>query len=101
MLWLVLTVVLLLTVTWFRWRQKKLSFFQNLGIPGPKPNFIFGSLREFQTKGAIKCREEWIKKYGNICGFYYGRLSIIIVADLDLLKQIQIKDFHKFTGRPS
>ncbi|XP_076351928.1 cytochrome P450 3A11-like [Tachypleus tridentatus] len=100
MLWLVLTVLLLLTVTWFRWRQKKLSFFQDLGIPGPKPNFFFGNLREFQTKGAIKCREEWIKKYGKICGFYYGRLPIIIVADLDLLKQIQIKDFHKFTGRP-
>ncbi|XP_076351931.1 cytochrome P450 3A8-like isoform X2 [Tachypleus tridentatus] len=100
MMLLVVTVLLLLVVTWFRWRQKKLSFFQDLGIPGPQPNFFFGNLREFQTKGAIKCHEEWIKKYGKICGFYFGRLPIIIVADLDLLRQIQIKDFQKITGRP-
>ncbi|XP_076348292.1 cytochrome P450 3A24-like [Tachypleus tridentatus] len=100
MMLLVVTVLLLLVVTWFRWRQKKLSFFQNLGIPGPKPNLFFGNLREFQTKGVIKCHEEWIKKYGKICGYYLGRLPMIIVADLDLLRQIQIKDFQKFTSRP-
>ncbi|XP_013792852.2 cytochrome P450 3A6-like, partial [Limulus polyphemus] len=50
--------------------------------------------------GATECHEEWIKKYGKICGFYFGRLPMIIVADLDLLRQIQIKDFQKFTGRP-
>ncbi|XP_076351885.1 lithocholate 6-beta-hydroxylase-like isoform X1 [Tachypleus tridentatus] len=97
---LVVTVLVLLAITWFRWRQKKLSFFEDLGIPGPKPNFFFGNLREFQTKGAIKCHEEWIKKYGKICGFYFGRLPVIIVADLDVLRQIQIKDFQKITGRP-
>ncbi|XP_076348469.1 cytochrome P450 3A5-like [Tachypleus tridentatus] len=57
---------------------------------------IFFSL----LKGAIKCHEEWIKKYGKICGFYFGRLPIVIVADLDLLRQIQIKDLQKITGRP-
>lgn len=42
---------------------------------------------------------EWIKKYGNIVGFYNGAIPFLLVNDLELLKRVEIEDFHNFTER--
>ncbi|CAG2178392.1 unnamed protein product, partial [Oppiella nova] len=53
----------------------------------------------YQTKGYAKCHEEWIKKYGRIVGYYLGGKPFILIADPELLKVIQIKEFHQFSKR--
>ncbi|GBM72737.1 hypothetical protein AVEN_2691-1, partial [Araneus ventricosus] len=83
----------------FRWRWKKLSLWQNLGIPGPKPNLIFGNLLELYQKGPLKCHEEWVKKYGRVLGYFYGMKPVLLVTDPYHLKNIFIKDFNKFINR--
>ncbi|GFU45905.1 cytochrome P450 3A8 [Nephila pilipes] len=86
-------------VLWIAWRWKQTSIFQKLGIPGPKPNLIFGNLLELYGKGPIKCHEEWVKKHGRVLGYYYGMKPVLLVTDPYLLKDIFIKDFNKFIDR--
>ncbi|XP_077547569.1 thromboxane-A synthase-like [Haemaphysalis longicornis] len=50
------------------------------------------------TGGAILF-EEWIKKYGNIVGFYNGARPFLLINDLDILKKVLIEDFHNFSNR--
>lgn len=76
-----------------------MSKFQRNGIPGPKPHLIFGNFREYKTKGYVKCHEEWIKRYGPVVGYWLGGKPFLLIADTDLLKKIQIKDFHLFASR--
>ncbi|KAG8186469.1 hypothetical protein JTE90_009228 [Oedothorax gibbosus] len=83
-----------------RWRGKKLRVFQDLGIPGPQPHFMFGNILEYNKKGPRQCYEEWIAKYGKIVGFYHGLRPVLLVADPELLKKIFIKDFNLFSERP-
>ncbi|GFY41930.1 cytochrome P450 3A8 [Trichonephila inaurata madagascariensis] len=42
----------------------------------------------------------WLKKYGNVFGYYLGEIPYIVVNDLEMLKQVFIKDFHMFVNRP-
>ncbi|GFR02067.1 cytochrome P450 3A8 [Trichonephila clavata] len=84
---------------WIAWRWQHTSVFEKLEIPGPKPNLIFGNLLELYKKGPLNCHKEWVKKYGRVLGYYYGMKPILLVTDPYLLKDIFIKDFHKFINR--
>ncbi|KAK8765902.1 hypothetical protein V5799_007315 [Amblyomma americanum] len=86
--------------TWFFVkRKKKFSIFKDLGIPGPPPSFISGNLSEILDKGAAAAFNEWIEKYGDYVGFFNGAYPCLIVKDLELIKNIQIKDFSNFHRR--
>ncbi|XP_049274018.1 LOW QUALITY PROTEIN: cytochrome P450 3A8-like [Rhipicephalus sanguineus] len=86
--------------TWFIiQRKRRLSFFKDLGIPGPPPSFLSGNLSELIQKGTLVKYKEWLDKYGDIVGFYNGAHPFLIVKDPELIKKIQIKDFHNFHSR--
>ncbi|XP_075725763.1 cytochrome P450 3A4 isoform X2 [Rhipicephalus microplus] len=86
--------------TWFFIkRRRRFSFFKDLGIPGPPPSFLSGNLSELIQKGTLDKYKEWLDKYGDIVGFYNGAHPFLIVKDPELIKKIQIKDFHNFQGR--
>ncbi|CAM1302716.1 CYP3A4 (predicted) [Pycnogonum litorale] len=94
-------VIALITV-WIIWRKRRLDLLERCNIPGPKPSsFIWGDFKYYLKVGWIKAQKEIIDKYGKICGFYAGLQPIILVADLDTLKLLQIKEFFHFTDRPS
>ncbi|XP_023235456.1 cytochrome P450 3A24-like [Centruroides sculpturatus] len=90
---LVITIFL-----WYRWRINKLSLFTKLGIPGPKPSFWTGNLKEIIEKG-INCESEWIEKYGKIVGYFFGTRPILLIADPELLKIVLVKDFTNFMNK--
>ncbi|XP_075556968.1 cytochrome P450 3A4-like isoform X1 [Dermacentor variabilis] len=96
---LLLSVIVGLAAWFVIQRKRRLSFFKDLGIPGPPPSFISGNLSELIRKGALVTFQEWLDKYGDIVGFYNGAHPFIIVKDLELIKKIQIKDFNNFTSR--
>ncbi|XP_035224205.1 cytochrome P450 3A8-like [Stegodyphus dumicola] len=97
---LTLALILVLLCLWLIWRKKQLSIFKSLNIPGPEPNILFGNLWEFR-KNPYVCHKKWIEKYGKIMGYYFGLRPVLLVADPELLKIIQQKEFHKFPNRSS
>ncbi|GBM55882.1 Thromboxane-A synthase [Araneus ventricosus] len=55
---------------------------------------------DLATKTPLKCLDEWFQKYGKIVGFYLGTRPCVLIKDVDLLKRIQVTDFHNFMNRP-
>ncbi|XP_077486201.1 thromboxane-A synthase-like [Amblyomma americanum] len=96
---LVIATVVLLIGRWLVKRREHFNFFRKLGIPGPTPNIIFGNILEMYRKSPAKAYREWIDKYGDVVGYFNGYRPVILVADVDLLRQIQIKDFNDFSDR--
>ncbi|XP_077531657.1 thromboxane-A synthase-like [Haemaphysalis longicornis] len=96
---LVIATVTLILLRWLMKRRGHFQFFKKLGIPGPAPNILFGNMLEMFRKSPVKCYREWIDKYGDFVGYFDGYRPVLLVADLDLLRQIQIKDFQDFTDR--
>ncbi|XP_035221635.1 cytochrome P450 3A24-like isoform X2 [Stegodyphus dumicola] len=96
-----LTFFAIALVLWIFWRKRNFSVLKKLGIPGPEPNFLFGNLLEMVMKNPIQCHKEWIQKYGKVVGYYFGTEPVVLITDVELLKRIQISDFHKFMNRPS
>ncbi|XP_023228557.1 cytochrome P450 3A4-like [Centruroides sculpturatus] len=95
-----LPLTFLLLFLWYQWRKRHFQVFLKLGIPGPQPNVIFGNFLEVFRNGFIETHKKWIKKYGKVVGYYIGLKPVLLVTDTDLLKNIQIKEFHKFPNRP-
>ncbi|XP_050027114.1 cytochrome P450 3A6-like [Dermacentor andersoni] len=99
MLELVIAAVLLFVVRWLMKRRDHFNFFKKCGIPGPAPNILFGNILEMYKKSPTKAYREWIDKYGDVVGYFNGYRPVVLVADLDLLRSIQVKDFQDFTDR--
>ncbi|KAL3215763.1 hypothetical protein MRX96_051280, partial [Rhipicephalus microplus] len=75
------------------------SYFKRIGIPGPKPNLIWGNLAEYHSTDVYKIIGKWIKKYGDTFGFYDGDVPFIVTQDLDLIEEVCVRSFSNFTGR--
>ncbi|KAL1469956.1 hypothetical protein MTO96_040760, partial [Rhipicephalus appendiculatus] len=93
---LLLTVLLaaLFTLRWWHF-----SYFKRIGIPGPKPNLIWGNLVEYHSTDIYKVIGRWIEKYGDIFGFYDGDVPFVVTQDLDLIEEVCVRSFSNFTGR--
>ena len=45
--------------------------------------------------------KDYHEKYGNVFGMYlFGSTPTLVVADLEMVKQVYVKDFHSFRDRP-
>lgn len=76
-----------------------MSTFKKCGIPGPRPNFIFGNLIEIASDGLKEAFPKWTKKYGQIVGFYIGGRPQVLITDFELIRRVMIKDFHIFSNK--
>ncbi|KAM7309482.1 uncharacterized protein ISCGN_013113 [Ixodes scapularis] len=85
----------------YRLCKAKMTFFKDLGIPGPKSHPIYGNLPELFEIGVLKATEGWASKYGDIVGYFDGFRPVMIVRDTQLLKQIFIRNFDSFNARLS
>ncbi|XP_029843194.2 cytochrome P450 3A2-like [Ixodes scapularis] len=93
------TLIAVISTLFFLWRRHRFSLFKNIGIPGPEPSIFTGNISEIIEKGAARMFDEWVNKYGDVVGFYNGVTPMLIVKDLEMIKNIQIKDFGNFHGR--
>ena len=76
------------------------SFFNKLKIPSPTADPLFGNLRKLASTNFNEFMVQNIKQFGNVFGIYIGRRPFLCIADPEMLKQILVKDFDKFTNRP-
>ncbi|XP_067680459.1 cytochrome P450 3A24-like [Haliotis asinina] len=87
------------TVLLYRYATSTHGFFKKLGIPGPNPG-IFGALSGMKKAGSVpKYDQQILEEYGKVVGLYHMRKPIYLIADIDMIKQITVKEFASFVNR--
>jgi len=101
---LVLLVVLLLVLL-YRWITKSFDKWARLGVPHDKPSFPYGThnfltgkkhMNDFVTEDYRKFKQEQSQK---VHGWFLFGKPTLAINDVDLIKQIQVKDFNHFVDR--
>ncbi|XP_018791803.1 PREDICTED: probable cytochrome P450 6a20 [Bactrocera latifrons] len=84
--------------------RSRMLYWQRRGVAHDQPAFILGNLRSLAITRqlGVALRETYDKyKYsdGPFCGFYLLVNPVAVVTDLNLARNILIRDFQKFDGR--
>lgn len=76
--------------------------FSNLGIPGPKPCFIWGNMMEMMGKGKLvtEVMSKWESRYGPCYGYFRGIRATLVVRDTEIIKNILVRRSADFINRP-
>lgn len=90
-------------IYWFI--HRKLQYWKNRNVPHIEPEFFYGNARGIsKTFSPNEILQQMYFKlkargFGPAAGIYMFIQPVIYVLDLDLIKQILVKDFHIFTNR--
>ena len=99
--WLAVVLGLFVFIYW-RGVHRYYSILGGSTIPGPKPWPWVGNLPDvFKYGGLHKVLLNYFYKYGRVYSCCIGRSPTIVVADPEIVKQIMVKEFWKFTNRPA
>ncbi|XP_017274470.1 thromboxane-A synthase [Kryptolebias marmoratus] len=74
------------------------SVLSRCGIKHPKPVPFFGNMLMFR-EGFYKPLIDIVKTHGKVCGYYFGRKPVVMIADPDVLRKVMVKDFSSFANR--
>lgn len=100
---ILLYFVLPLIVAGYFFLKKKFSYFEENLIPHIKPTWPLGNIGEIgKTKNMVEVIRDIYEKGKEkdvIAGFYSLTSPILIITDLELIKQITVKEFNNFTDR--
>ncbi|KAK7103927.1 cytochrome P450 3A24-like isoform X2 [Littorina saxatilis] len=75
------------------------STWSRQGIPGPKPLPYIGNVNALRKDGIFKTITDWSKKYGKFFGLYLMRQPLLLTTDVEILKEVFVKDFTNFPER--
>ncbi|XP_072415399.1 cytochrome P450 3A21-like isoform X1 [Chiloscyllium punctatum] len=93
----ILLITFLLLLAWYS--VLPFGLFKRIGVPGPRPLPFIGTFLHYR-KGMFQFDTECYQKYGKIWGIYDGRLPILSILDLDLIKIAFVKECYTlFTNR--
>ena len=94
-----LLVLLLLLLYWYI--TKSFSKWKDLGIPYSKGSFPFGSYNFLSGKHLDDMSAEDYKKFADekYFGWFMLGKPMLAINDVNLLKQIQVKDFDHFVDK--
>lgn len=99
---LVISLVVLLAALYFFLRHK-LNFWKNLGVPCDSGSLLLGNLdgvgQHVHMNTKIQNMYEKFKFANNYFGFFFLQDPRLILIDLDLIKNVTIKDFDHFVDR--
>lgn len=100
---ILLCVVSILT-TLYAYFKYSFGYFQSRGIPCTKPTFPYGHIKGLGEKchmiEIIKKIYDEIKPSGaKVCGIYFFTRPVTMILDLDIIKDVFVKDFSNFTER--
>ncbi|XP_034194619.2 cytochrome P450 6A1-like [Osmia lignaria lignaria] len=79
------------------------DFWKKLNIPGPAPTILFGNLKEIafrkesMSESVKRLYDEF--KHEPLFGIFEATTPTLIVNDLDLIKDVLVKDFPIFADR--
>ncbi len=102
---LTISVLLLVAVTIYWFIHQKLQYWKNRNVPHIKPEFLYGNARgiskeyspnEFVQRMYLKLKS---MNVGPVAGVYIFVQQHAYIMDLDLIKQVLVRDFNIFTNR--
>ena len=79
-------------------RKRRHSFFRKLGIPGPKPHWLFGNLHQIWGRQLHVVYRDWSEEFGEFYGYFEGPTPILVTSSLDGVEQICVKQYSNFQG---
>ncbi|KAF5295377.1 hypothetical protein FQR65_LT01569 [Abscondita terminalis] len=98
-MWLILLIIVLVSLVYYK-LQKIYNYWYENGVIYEQPKFIFGNMNpNIFEMGAVKDMVERIyKKFANhrYVGVYQYVKPTLLIRDLELIKQITVKDFDYF-----
>ncbi|XP_037036560.1 probable cytochrome P450 6a21 [Bradysia coprophila] len=98
-----LTLLVGVVTVSYLYLRHKLNYWQDRGIPCLPPSLLYGNLDSVGQKVHntinIQLVYENFKIGHKVCGFYLLQTPRLIILDLDLIKNIMIKDFNNFVDR--
>lgn len=94
----------ILFLTWLAYYiKKKYTYFSVRGIPSPMPIFPLGNFWKVGiTVHFIEKINEIYREFKGkdvYCGFYIFTKPVVMILDLELLKNVLVKDFYSFHDR--
>ena len=97
------TVVILVVYSWGIAPFRVLKSVFGDKVPGPTALPFIGNMFDLvRHNGRLHLQfDEYYKKYGDVFGVYlFGSFPTLVVSDLDMVKQVFVKDFQAFYDRP-
>ncbi|XP_059171876.1 cytochrome P450 3A16-like [Physella acuta] len=98
---IVLTAILLLLLSVYWYATSYHGVWERAGIPGPKPLPFLDHMLEFRRHGVEQTINKWFQTYGKNVGVYglHPHRATLITKDLEIAKQVLVKDFDNFMTR--
>ncbi|XP_034544187.1 cytochrome P450 3A30-like [Notolabrus celidotus] len=94
--WTLLVALITLFYVYAMWPY---GVFKKMGIPGPKPVPIFGTMLAYR-KGFFNFDGDCYKKYGKTWGIFDGRQPVLCLTDPAMVKAVLVKECYSlFTNR--
>lgn len=98
-----LTLIVGVVTVSYLFLRHRFNYWQNRGIPCLKPSLLLGNLdgvgEKIHNTINLQLVYENFKIGNKVCGFYLLQSPCIVALDLDLIKNIMIKDFNNFVDR--
>lgn len=98
------TLFVLLIGTFYIYSKYKLSYWTRRGVPSIQTHCIFGNFKDtftFKKPPGQVIQEIYEKsaEWGPCVGFYVFHQPKLLIRDLNLIKQLMVKDFDVFPNR--
>ncbi|XP_033329022.2 cytochrome P450 6A1 [Megalopta genalis] len=99
----ILSAIALVFVAVYYYLTSTFDFWRRKGVPGPDPIPVFGTIKDVLLKKAtigVHIRQLY-EKYKNepLIGIFISGTPNAVVCDMDLIKDVLIKDFSVFDNR--
>ncbi|BFZ16368.1 hypothetical protein BsWGS_19407 [Bradybaena similaris] len=102
MIWLVLlAVVVVLAVVYCRYKASTYDTFKKMNIDSPPTTLFLGNFGQAVKQGLFRMQLELYQQYKDkkVYGVYDTQGAILMVKDLDMIKDIMVKSFNNFVNR--
>ncbi|KAJ6641555.1 Cytochrome P450 6a9, partial [Pseudolycoriella hygida] len=98
-----LTLVIGVVTAIYFYLRLKMNYWKDRGIPCMEPSLLLGNLdgvgQKLHNNINVQMVYERFKIGNKFCGYYLLQSPRLIILDLDLIKNILIKDFNNFVDR--
>ncbi|XP_051801041.1 cytochrome P450 3A30-like [Acanthochromis polyacanthus] len=93
------TLLIAFVTLFFVYANWTYGAFKKMGIPGPSPVPLFGTMLAYR-KGFTKFDQQCFNKYGKTWGIFDGRQPVLCITDPGMIKTVLIKECYSlFTNR--